>query len=419
MAVASIIVLVALFAATLLPRFDLGSAALAAAFLLGLAAGVPTDEVTGFFPADFFVLIVGVTALFAVAHLNGTLDWLLDLLLRLVGGRAVLVPLVPFVIGAVLTAVGTLPAAATAIVAPIALGLAARYRYSPLVAAVLGVTGIISGLLSPLAVYGVSARGQGDKLGLGLPSSAPVSFLLGGLLTGVVVCVVCLVIGVGTGAVPRGRVTTPAAGRGLSDVDSETPAAGMGARALTLACMLAVVVLSVGFDMNVGYLGLTAAVLLQLVLKLAPGAVVSKIPWGVVLLIGGLLTYVGLMQHLGAFEKISDLLRIEGSPSLSLLVLCYIAGVTSFAASSIAVFVTTMPLLPTLVADGVSPVGAVLALALASILVDINPLGITGGLILGAAEPSARPRLFRQLLTYGLISIVVAPPIAWLAFGWW
>jgi di/tricarboxylate transporter len=414
MAVASIIVLVALFAATLLPRFDLGSAALAAAFLLGLAAGVPTEEVTGFFPADFFVLIVGVTALFAVAHLNGTLDWLLDLLLRLVGGRAVLVPLVPFVIGAALTAVGTLPAAATAIVAPIALGLAARYRYSPLVAAVLGVTGIISGLLSPLAVYGVTARGQGDKLGLGLPGSAPVAFLLGGLLTGVVVCAVCLVIGVRTDAVPRGRVTTAAATE-PSDVDRT----GAGARALTLACMLAAVVASVGFDLNVGYLGLTAAVLLQLVLRLAPGAVVSKIPWGVVLLIGGLLTYVGLMQHLGAFEKISDLLRIEGSPSLSLLVLCYIAGVTSFAASSIAVFVTTMPLLPPLVADGVSPVGAVLALALASILVDINPLGITGGLILGAAEPSARPRLFRQLLTYGLISIVVAPPLAWLAFGWW
>ena len=84
-----------------------------------------------------------------------------------------------------------------------------------------------------------------------------------------------------------------------------------------------------------------------------------------------------------------------------------------------AVFVTTMPLLPPLVADGVSPVGAVLALAMASILVDINPLGITGGLILGAAEPSVRPRLFRQLLTYGIVSVVIAPLLAWLAFGWW
>ncbi|WP_329259158.1 SLC13 family permease [Actinoallomurus sp. NBC_01490] len=448
MATLSILVLIALFAATLVPGFDLGLAALAAAFLLGLAAGVPADTVTGFFPGDFFVLIVGVTALFAAAQLNGTLDWLLDLLLRLVGGRTVLIVLVPFVVGAVLTALGTLPAAATAIVSPIALGFAARYRISPLVAAVLGITGIISGLLSPLAVYGVTARELSTKLGIGLPGSAPVTFLFGGLLTGVVVCAAWLVVGTRNGAVPPGRVSAPstatgyatagpsaaergtpvtspagrAPGSGTATAVSTAPEATrerLGARALTVLCLLTVVVLSVGFDMNVGYLGLTGALVLQVALRLPAGAIVSRIPWNVVLLIGGLLTYVGLMQHLGAFKKISDLLQVEGAPMLSLLVLCYIAGVTSFAASSIAVFVTAMPLLPPLVADGVSPVGGVLALALASVLVDINPLGITGGLILGAAEPSARPRLFRQLLAYGSASIVVAPAFAWLAFGWW
>ncbi|SFQ38523.1 Dicarboxylate carrier protein MatC N-terminus [Actinomadura madurae] len=463
MATLSIIILVALFAATLIPAFDLGLGALAAAFLIGLAADVATDDVTGFFPADFFVLIVGVTALFAVAHLNGTLDWLLDLLLRLVRGRLVLIVLVPFVIGAVLTAVGTLPAAATAIVSPIALGFAARYRISPLIAAVLGVTGIISGLLSPLAVYGVTARELSEKQGLGLPGSAPVTFLLGGLVTGLVVCTALLIVGTRTGAVPPGRISgaprpatpegpapddlapdDPAPGGGgsggggseapgaapvstakggtatvVSTPPAETADQPPGVRALTIGALLAVVVLSVGWDMHVGYLGVTAALLLQLAFRLPSGEIVSRIPWNVVLLIGGLLTYVGLMQHLGAFKQISDMLRVDGSPLLSLLVLCYIAGVTSFAASSIAVFVTTMPLLPPLVADGVSPVGGVLALALASVLVDINPLGITGGLILGAAEPSARPRLFRQLLIYGLVSIPIAPFLTWLAFGWW
>ncbi|MEV4076078.1 SLC13 family permease [Nonomuraea fuscirosea] len=446
MATLSIIVLAALLAATLIPGFDLGLGALAAAFLLGLAAGVPTNDVTGFFPADFFVLIVGITALFAVAQLNGTLDWLLDVLLRAAGGRLVLIALAPFAIGAVLTAAGTLPAAATAIVSPIALGFAARYRISPMLAAVLGVTGIISGLLSPLAVYGVTARSLSDKLGIDLPGSAPVTFLAGGLLAGLVVCAGCLVVGRFTGGIPRGRASVPAtaaplapstttsgdtASSATSGATSGTatvtvaPAAvatrdpGSGTRAFTLLCMAAVVVLSVGFDMNVGYLGLTAALVLQLAFRLPLGAIVSRIPWNVVLLIGGLLTYVGLMQHLGAFKQISELLGVAGSPLLSLLVLCYVAGITSFAASSIAVFATVMPLLPPLVAAGVSPVGGVLAVALASVLVDLNPLGITGGLILGAAEPSARARLFRQLLVYGLISIVVAPVLTWAAFGWW
>ncbi|CAL9333093.1 SLC13 family permease [Streptomyces sp. enrichment culture] len=438
MADVSVVVLVALFAATLMPRFNLGLAALPAAFLVGFAADRTADEVTAFFPADFFVLIVGITALFAVAQLNGTLDWLLDGMLRLVGGRVLLVALVPFLIGAVLTAIGTLPAAATAIVAPIALGLAARYGISPLVAAVLGITGIISGLLSPLAVYGTSARRLGDTLEIGLPDSAPVAFFLGGLVAGLVVAAGCLLVGLRTGAVPRGRVSPTAdtaEDRSLvppSDTSgTEKAPAGTGTetggravspaatRALTLTCLAAVVVLSVGFDANIGYLGLTAAVVQQIVLRLEPGEIVSRIPWNVVLLIGGLLTYVGLMQDMGAFTRISDLLRVEGSPLLSLLVICYIAGITSFAASSIAVFATTMPLVPAVVAEGASPVGAVLAVALASILVDINPLGITGGLILGAARPDDRPRLFRHLLTYGAVSVVVGPALACVAFGWW
>ncbi|MYU15389.1 hypothetical protein GTZ78_33080 [Streptomyces sp. SID8361] len=432
MADVSIVVLIALFAATALPRFNLGLAALPAAFLVGLAADRTADDVTAFFPGDFFVLIVGVTALFAVAQINGTFDWLLDGMLRLVGGRALLVVLVPFLIGAVLTAIGTLPAAATAIVAPLALGLAARYGIPLFIAAVLGITGVISGLLSPLAVYGTSARQLGDKLGIGLPDSAPVSFFFGGVLAGLAVSAGCLAVGFRTGAMPRGRVapTTPdglhaalaptstGTGPAAGEKAGRAPSSGIS-RVLTLVCLLAVVVLSVGFDVNIGYLGLTAAVIQQLVLGLEPNDIVSRIPWNVVLLIGGLLTYIGLMQDLGAFTRISDLLRVEGAPMLSLLVLCYIAGVTSFAASSITVFATMMPLVPAVVAEGVSPVGAVLSVALASVLVDVNPLGITGGLLLGAAEPEDRPRLFRQLLTCGLVSVVVAPALAWGAFGWW
>ncbi|WP_237536909.1 SLC13 family permease [Streptomyces sp. SID5785] len=429
MADVSIVVLVALFLATLVPRFNIGLAALPAAFLVGLAAHRSADEVTAFFPGDFFVLLVGITALFAVAQINGTLDWLLDGMLRLVGGRALLVVLVPFLIGAVLTAVGTLPAAATAIVAPIALGIAARYGIPPFLAAVLGITGIISGLLSPLAVYGTSADRLGTKLGLELPGFAPVGFFLGGLLAGLAVSTVCLVVAFRTGAVPRGRLTpvdppeetssAPAdAGPAPGEPTGRTPSPA-SARVLTLACLLAVVVLSVGFDINIGYLGLTAAVVQQLALRLEPAEIISRIPWNIVLLIGGLLTYVGLMEDLGAFTRISDLLRVEGSPMLSLLVLCYIAGVTSFAASSIAVFATTMPLVPAVVADGASPVGAVLAVALASVLVDINPLGITGGLVLGAARAEDRTRLFRQLLTCGLVSVAVGPALACFAFGWW
>src|SRR5690625_2489255 len=306
---------------------------------------------------------------------NCTLYCILDLLLRLVRGRLVLVVLVPFVIGAVLTAIGTLPAAATAIVSPIALGLAARYRISPFVAAVLGISGIIGGLLSPLAVYGVSARELSENQGIALPGSASVSFLAGGLLAGLAVCAAFIVIGSRNGAIPRGRATiastpgdTDGSGGGTTSttgdgqgagtsvlVEPRTTSAGVGTRTLTVSCLASVVILSVGFDMNVGYLGLTAALIQQLMLRLEPGAIVAKIPWGVVLLIGGILTYVGLMEHLGAFERISNLLKVEGSPILQLLVVCLLEDITTFSTRSTTSFITDISYKPPPYIETVSP----------------------------------------------------------------
>ena len=432
----SIAVLLLLFVGTTVRGFNLGLGAFAAAFLIALLDGVPTEDVTGFFPADFFILVVGVTALFAVAQLNGTLAWLLDGLLALLRGKVVLVALVPFVAGALLAAVGTLPAAATAIVAPIALGLSARYGLPALLMAVLGIMGILSGLLSPLAVYGVTARQQAGSLGLALPDSAPLTWFAGSMLAGVMVFATGMLAARALGALPTQRALQTAGGPGVASTGETGERAGAGTapyassahdepvpdvmtRTITLLGMATVVVLSVGFDLNIGYLGMSVACLQMVLLRMDPGGTVAKLPWGIVLLIGGLLTYIGLMQELGAFTRISELLTIESSAMLTLLLLCYIAGITSFAASSIAVFVTAMPLVPAVVEAGVSPVGAVLAIALSSVIVDINPLGITGGLILGAAEEEARPALFRHLLIYGLVSVAVGPLVVWAAFGWW
>src|SRR5690606_39432267 len=88
----------------------------------------------------------------------------------------------------------------------------------------------------------------------------------------------------GPGAAARATAVAPA---------SAPPAPDPRARAVTVACLLAVVVASVGFDMNIGYLGITAALLQQVLFRMEPAAIVARIPWGVVLLIGGLLTYVG------------------------------------------------------------------------------------------------------------------------------
>src|SRR3954464_9283785 len=123
----SIIVLGVMFlVATVLP-INLGVIGFVAAFLVGtLLGGLSADDIFKGFPVNLFVLLVGITYLFAIAQNNGTVDLITNWGLRLVRGNIGLIPWIMFALTAVLCGVGALSAAGVAIVAPIALRYAAR-----------------------------------------------------------------------------------------------------------------------------------------------------------------------------------------------------------------------------------------------------------------------------------------------------
>ena len=76
---------------------NMGVLGIVAAFgLVGTALGVSEDDIFAGFPGDLFVILVGVTYLFAIASNNGTVDWLVQAAVRAVGGRAAAIPWVMF-----------------------------------------------------------------------------------------------------------------------------------------------------------------------------------------------------------------------------------------------------------------------------------------------------------------------------------
>src|SRR5215218_3278460 len=128
--VTSILVLVAIFAIGTLRPINMGLLGITAAFVVGSAVGVSEDDIFAGFPGDLFIILVGVTYLFAIANNNGTVDWLVHAAVKAVGGRVAMIPWVMFLVTSILTMVGAASPAACAIVGPIALGFAGRYRIS-------------------------------------------------------------------------------------------------------------------------------------------------------------------------------------------------------------------------------------------------------------------------------------------------
>jgi hypothetical protein len=69
----SLVALVGLFVVATVTPTNMGILAFVAAFLIGAASGVSLDDITAYVPGDTFVPAVGITPLFGIARVNGTI----------------------------------------------------------------------------------------------------------------------------------------------------------------------------------------------------------------------------------------------------------------------------------------------------------------------------------------------------------
>ena len=158
--------------ATMLP-INIGILALVASFVVGtFVFGLEDTEIFAGFPVSLFITVVGVTYLFSVAKLNGTIDLLVQGGIRLVRGRAILVPWVLFAVAGTLTALGTFTPAAVALLVPIGMSFAFTYRISPLMVGMMVICGAHAGAFSPMAVSGALVSGVVAQSGMEVSHAA-------------------------------------------------------------------------------------------------------------------------------------------------------------------------------------------------------------------------------------------------------
>jgi di/tricarboxylate transporter len=119
--------LAALGAAILLSltsRINVGLVAIVCAWAVGVgAAGWKADAVMAAFPASLFVTLAGVTLLLAAAEANGTMEAVSKRAIGWCGGHVVRLPLMFFMLAALLSAAGPGAIASTAMVAPVAMSV--------------------------------------------------------------------------------------------------------------------------------------------------------------------------------------------------------------------------------------------------------------------------------------------------------
>ncbi|GGV58607.1 hypothetical protein GCM10010277_61620 [Streptomyces longisporoflavus] len=403
----SILVLVVVFVIATTRSINMGALAFAAAFAVGeLAADLDADGIFAGFPGDLFVVLVGVTYLFAIARANGTTDWLVHASIRLVRGRIALIPWVMFVITGALTAIGAVSPAAVAIVAPIALSFAARYAISPLLMGAMVVHGAQGGGFSPISIYGSIVNGIVEREDL--PGNEVALFLASLIANVIIAGIVFVLFG---GLKLSGRDMDEESKSAAEEDDSRLDPAKIA----TLAALVALVVAVLGFDLDAGLSSITLAVILSAFWPESSRRAVGEIAWPTVLLICGVLTYVGVLEEMGTIKWAGEGVSDIGVPLLAALLLCYIGAIISAFASSVGIMGALIPLAVPFLAQGeIGAVGMIAALAVSATVVDVSPFSTNGALVLAAAPDVDRERFFRQLMVYGGIVVAVVPAAVWL-----
>ena len=433
----AIIALVALFVVGTVLPINMGALGYVAAWLVGMyALDLDEKEILAGVSGDLVLTLIGVTYLFAIARNNGTVDLIVRTAVRAVGGRVALIPWVMFAVTAVLTGIGAVSPAACAIIGPIALGFAGRYGISPLMMGMFVVHGAQAGGFSPISIYGTITNSVMEQAGL--PSSEITVFLASLVVNTIMAAILFVVLG-GRELMSRridpdepdtidedlhrGGASIPARGTGTM---TETPTQALGVRRdqiLTLVAFVLVALVALVFDKNIGFVAITAAVILAMLAPNEHKDAVKQIAWPTVLLVAGVSTYATILTTAGSPEFVGTWAAGLGAIAIGALILCYVGGVVSAFASSTALLPVIIPIGVPLIADGGISAGMfVAALAVSSTIVDVSPFSTNGALMLANKPDSiSEPVYYKQILTYGVIVTLAGPLLVWAALvlpGW-
>jgi di/tricarboxylate transporter len=435
LAVLSLSALILALALSSISSINVGFLAIVLAWLVGVyGGGMTVDQVIASFPSSLFLTLVGLTLLFSMAQVNGTLDRITHKAVSRAAGSPGVIPFVFFILTNILASVGPGHIAATALMAPLAMAAAGRYGIPAFLMAIMVANGASSGSLSPIAPTGVVVEGITTmKLGMGdvrwaiyfnnLVGHLVIAWtgylLLGGWrllrkapLKGVPYKAVAVA---GSGGSTVADVGRPFTGR---QNDDDAPLNWK--QWLTCAVIVGLVAGVIFLKLNVGIAAFTGAVILTLSRASDESAAVKAMPWGVIMMVSGVTLLVTMVDKNGGMALFADFLARLATPGTVTAVAAFFSGLISIYSSTIAVVLPSLlPTVNDLVKNigGGDPLAIVSSMIVGGHVVDVSPLSTLGALCLAAAPPGTNTKkLFNQLLAWGVSMTFVAAVVCWVIF---
>lgn len=411
-----IISLIALLAAIIIGfvrNANVGILCMGFSMVLGLVFGLDAKEILSGFSSSLFIQMVGITYLFAIINSNGTLELLARKMVRLVGKKKALIPFVMYILGFLICAVGPGAIPSLAIIPVIAIPVAVSAGINPIMTAIIGDLGVMSGRMSPLTPEAAVVRELMEDQGL-VGNTIPI--MIGMTITALIVVVLVYIYYKGWKVEKH------------EEEKEEVLPKFNGKQWLSLAGLIILAVGVLFFSWNVGLTGfLVGSVLIVLGCGEEKKAI-KGIPWNVILMVLGVGILMNVISLSGGIDiMVSALEKIMGHRTAA-MIMAVTAGFMSFFSSGLGVvFPTLIPTATGLASGlGVGAVELVTVIVIGGTVSGFTPISTTGALVMAgvaqqenAEEKFPQNRLFVELFAVSFIALAVLAIMAVIGvYGW-
>lgn len=374
--------------------------------ILSIVYKVDIKTVIAGLSSSLFIQMVGITYLFAIIQGNGTLELLARKMVRLVGTKTHLIPFVMYILGFIVCAIGPGAIPSLAIIPVIAIPVAVSAGVNPIMTAIIGDLGVMSGRMSPLTPESAVVRELMKQQGLEA-NTIPIMICL---TFTALICVVLVYIYYKGWEVEKVEATTK------EKLPSFEPKQWLS--------ILGLVVLAVGalfFSWNVGFTGFLVGSILIVLGCADEKKAISAIPWNVILMVLGVGILMNVITVSGGIDIMVAALEKVMNKTIAAMVMGVVAGIMSFFSSGLGVvFPTLIPTAAGLSGGlGVSAIELVAVIVIGGTVAGFTPVSTTGALIMAgvsqqkdAEEKFPQNRMFIELFSVSFIALGVLAIVA-------
>ncbi len=391
---------------------NVGPLSLAVSLIVGYyIGGVKVKDIMAGYPSNVFLMLAGITYLFAIANINGTLEKLTKFAVKGVRGNVALLPIVLFLLAFALSSLGPGAITICALLSAPTMLLASQTKIPAFLMAVMVANGTQAGNMSPIAVAGVIVKGLAEKLNL--PDWSFILWMNS--------LVFFFAIGIGAYLLFGGlKLWKKSASGDTSAIIHMDVEPFTYPQYLTL---LGIAVLCIGvffFKLDIGLGGFLVGTILILLGAADEEKAFKAMPWGAILMVTGVTVLIQLMSKIGGMDLFATIMAKQSTPYTATLVVGFWSALVSAYASTIGIILPAfIPMAPDLLAKigGTDLLALLSSIILCGHVTDVSPLSTLGAIfIANAAEDQDKKKLFRDLLIWGLAMSPVGAVVCWFLF---